>query len=297
MRKRLLMLLLLLCLLACPCARGEEEVSFGQLISFREAGLSVTIPTEFEYIGDLDGYMGYRSGESALMLGLTAQNDMDAYAAGLAETGLAFQQETAQSGGGLQVEIFFTEHSNYTAFIIAKETGNEKNLIVEIVVMRNDESLDQSGLIRDLAGRIRSLAGTQAKDTDPASWNRYALFTDIGLGLKLPEDMAAQRKDSDGYVFFTDGVCSIAATLFRCTIGELSVMNGFTSRDYEIYQSNAYNLWEFRPVDHSGGFSDYLAFPGKDGTWMLLCVWGTDGTDAQTILQYIEILYASAWTL
>ena len=37
-----------------------------------------------------------------------------------------------------------------------------------------------------------------------------------------------------------------------------------------------------------GGPADYLAFPGKDRTWLMLVVWGTEGTDALTVVDYIS---------
>ena len=291
-KKAMLALLVLSLLLSGHSVLGETYVSEGQVILCMDAGLTLTVPASFAYIGENQGVSGFRDGDTALMLQVTGCGTMADYIAGYEGTGLSLTQEEALSTDSLQVEILWSDHPNYVAFIGAKDRQTENSPVVELVVVRNNGSLDVSGLARELAGSFRSVAEILERDQSPDSWDNYAVFTQVGLAVALPESMvfrAVLSEDgTDGYILLSNGICQIRVSFFRCTIGELAAMNGFTAPEYEIYQSNAYSLWQFRPLSAQDPAADYLAFPGSGGTWMLLAFLNTEGVDAEAVWTYVD---------
>ena len=301
MKKTLAVFLVLVVLLSFRPGLGESYISEGKVIFSAEAGLTLAIPAAFEYIGENQGLSGYRDGNTGLMVQITGFSTMADFLADFEGTGLSLSRETALSSGSLQVEILWADHPNYVAFIGAKDLRTEGSPVMQLVVARNDESQDLSSLVRNLAGSFRSVRDTLQQDEDPETWDNYALLDQVGLGIALPRSMMFEvvwTEDGAGaYILLSNGICRIEVNFFLCTIGELAVMNGFTSHDYEIYQSNAYSFWQFRPLDARYPDRDSLAFPGKDGTWMLLSIRGGDGTDPETVWYYINQICAAVFSL
>ena len=305
MIKKILTLLLTLCLAATWCgAIGETYISDGRVILSTDAGITLTIPTAFEYIGENGNLSGYRhvNGDIALMLQVTAITAMEDYLADFDGISVSATRETAVSSDRMRVEILWVEDPNYVAFIGAQDQRTENGLIMELIVVRNDPSVDAAAMTRQLARGFRSISEMLEQDQNEDTWDNYVFFEQVGLGMELPRSMVSQtvpaEGDEGGYIYISNGVCQMMVTFFRCTIGELAVMNEFTSHDYEIYQSNAYSFWQFRPKKADSLATDFLVYPGKeDGTWMLLGFWAEEGVDPETVWRYIDQIYPRVFPL
>ena len=300
-KKALAVLLALGLLLFCSPGLGETYISDGNVIRSAEAGLTLTISPTFEYMGKNGPFSGYRNKDIGLLIRVTEFTDMDDYIADLKESGLSVTQETAFSSGSLQVEIFWADHSDYVAFIAAKELRKESSPVMDLAVARISQMVDASELVREIAGNFRSIADVLEEDQDTDTWDNFAIYNEVGLGIALPRSMFSEivwtDDNSEAYLRLSNGICSILVNFFRCSIGELAVMNGFTSHDYEIYQSNTFNLWQFRPINSQDPMVDYIAFQGRDGTWMLAAFTGPEDVDDNTIWYYINQIHTAVFAL
>lgn len=297
-KKTALMLLLPLCLLLCGLSLADGQIQQGTLLVLQESEISLAIPSAYEYIGEYqEGVHGYRhaDGDVALLLTYSDQTSLEEFSRSFGD--LSLQTERVLDSAYLQADINWVDHPSYPAFIAVWNPQKPEVPLFEITVLRKDEQVDVREKTREVARGIRSLAEVRSRISDPAAWNSYAPFGQLGLALVLPDSMVMEKvmteDGTEGYIHITDGICHLLVGLYRCTIGELGSMKGFTSREYEIFQSNSYGCWEYRRINPDVSEFTHLAFPGKDGTWLLLSVYGLENTTVYELLDYVEMLYTA----